>query len=214
MSNGSTRDDDVKAQLQLTLGLLERTQGSVQAILTHLIDGTILPDRPHVQFVRTRVGAQHPQRAHDSDAGYDIFVCLEDEVPEHAGTEPAPQVGIPHWSHYIGTPAGKGVVLPRGRSTRVPVGIAVAPPPGYCFRLTARSSTQFFVREGIIDPGYRGEIMVPVQNIGVGNLSIRSGMKIAQLLLQRVIDPEFEEVDTLPTSDRGLGAFGSTGGER
>jgi dUTP pyrophosphatase len=102
------------------------------------------------------------------------------------------------------------VVAP-GEATRLPLGFAAAIPDGYFVRLTGRSSTQFFIREGLIDSGYRGEWRIAVQNVSREPLTLKAGDRIGQLVLQRVIDVAWEEVEELPESDRGAKGFGSTG---
>ena len=65
---------------------------------------------------------------------------------------------------------------------------------------------------GLIDPGYRGEVMVILINHGRGNsIRITRGEKIAQLVIQKVEPVELVEVDDLPPSERGEGGFGSSG---
>ena len=98
-----------------------------------------------------------------------------------------------------------------GEATRLPLGFAAAIPDGYFVRLTGRSSTQFFIREGLIDSGYRGEWRIAVQNVSREPLALKAGDRIGQLVLQRVIDVDWEEVEALPESDRGAKGFGSTG---
>ena len=98
-----------------------------------------------------------------------------------------------------------------GEATRLPLGFAAAIPDGYFARLTGRSSTQFFIREGLIDSGYRGEWRIAVQNVAREPLALKAGDRIGQLVLHRVIDVEWEETEELPPSDRGAKGFGSTG---
>lgn len=98
-----------------------------------------------------------------------------------------------------------------GEAVRLPLGFAAAIPDGYFARLTGRSSTQFFIREGLIDSGYRGEWRIAVQNLSKEPLALKAGDRIGQLVLQRVIDVEWEETAELPGSDRGAKGFGSTG---
>ena len=98
-----------------------------------------------------------------------------------------------------------------GEAMRLPLGFAAAIPDGYFARLTGRSSTQFFIREGLIDSGYRGEGRIAVQNLSGEPLALKAGDRIGQLVLQRVIDVEWEETAELPASDRGAKGFGSTG---
>lgn len=114
--------------------------------------------------------------------------------------------------------AAKDVTLAPGERHPVPTGIAVAIPPGFAGFVLARSGRA--LREGLalanapglIDAGYRGEIKVIVVNLDPrGKILITRGEKIAQLVVQRIEEVELDEVDLLPTSERGEGGFGSTG---
>jgi dUTP pyrophosphatase len=64
---------------------------------------------------------------------------------------------------------------------------------------------------GTIDPDYRGELKVLMQNTGSEPVSIRRGDRIAQLVFARFEAPSVEEVDALSETERGEGGFGSTG---
>ena len=64
---------------------------------------------------------------------------------------------------------------------------------------------------GIIDADYRGEIKVPIVSLdGCHNL-IQAGQKIAQLIILPIALPAVEVVDELPSTERGVGGFGSSG---
>jgi deoxyuridine 5'-triphosphate nucleotidohydrolase len=103
------------------------------------------------------------------------------------------------------------VSVPPLGTLRVPLCFAAAIAAGYFARLTSRSSTQFFVREGLIDSGYRGEWRIAVQNLAAEPLVLRAGERIGQVVLHKAIDVAWQEVAELPPSDRGTGGFGSTG---
>ena len=64
---------------------------------------------------------------------------------------------------------------------------------------------------GTIDPDYRGELKVLLQNGGGEAVSIRRGERIAQLVFARFEAPDVLEVDSISQTDRGQGGFGSTG---
>jgi dUTP pyrophosphatase len=64
---------------------------------------------------------------------------------------------------------------------------------------------------GLIDAGYRGEVKVALINHGEEPFEVRVGDRIAQLVVIAVEAPEFAQVDTLETTQRGSGGFGSTG---
>lgn len=64
---------------------------------------------------------------------------------------------------------------------------------------------------GTIDPDYRGEVKVPLINLGPAPVGITRGERIAQMVFARFQVLEVEEADSLPDTDRGDGGFGSTG---
>jgi dUTP pyrophosphatase len=64
---------------------------------------------------------------------------------------------------------------------------------------------------GTIDPDYRGELRVILQNLGVETVRLERGERIAQLVFARFETPELVEADALTDTDRGSGGFGSTG---
>jgi dUTP pyrophosphatase len=96
-------------------------------------------------------------------------------------------------------------------------GFAIAIPAGYEVQLRPRSGLA--LREGLtlpntpatIDSDYRGELKVALVNLGSAPVRVTRGMRIAQMLVSRVEPATFEEVDTLPPTERGEGGFGSTG---
>jgi dUTP pyrophosphatase len=99
----------------------------------------------------------------------------------------------------------------------VRTGLALAIPAGYEAQVRPRSGLA--VKHGLtlpnspatIDSDYRGELMVPMINLGRDPVVVSRGMRIAQLVFQRVEVVELQEVSELPLSDRGAGGFGSTG---
>ncbi|MDH3424771.1 MAG: dUTP diphosphatase, partial [Gemmatimonadota bacterium] len=64
---------------------------------------------------------------------------------------------------------------------------------------------------GTIDPDYRGELRVIIQNLGRETVTIERGERIAQLVFARFEAPEIAEAEQLSATDRGAGGFGSTG---
>ena len=64
---------------------------------------------------------------------------------------------------------------------------------------------------GTIDPDYRGELRIILQNLGVETVRLERGERIAQLVFARFETPELVEADALTDTDRGSGGFGSTG---
>lgn len=110
-------------------------------------------------------------------------------------------------------------VLAPGERAVLPTGVAIALPAGYAAfvhprsGLAARAGLSLVNAPGTIDAGYRGEIKVIAVNLDPrATLTLHRGDRIAQLVIQRVEDAVFEEVDELPSSVRGDGGHGSTGG--
>ena len=64
---------------------------------------------------------------------------------------------------------------------------------------------------GTIDEDYRGEVMVPLINLGESEFVIKRGERIAQMIVAPVAKATIVEIETLTSTDRGSGGFGSTG---
>ena len=109
------------------------------------------------------------------------------------------------------------VVLEPGRRALIPTGIANQLPGGFEAQVRPRSGlavkhgVTILNSPGTIDADYRGEIGVILINHGDHPFTVTRGMRIAQMVVQPVIDAQWREVDTLDETDRGDGGFGSTG---
>lgn len=115
--------------------------------------------------------------------------------------------------------AREDVTLGPGERATVPTGVAIALPQGWAAfvhprsGLAARHGLTVVNAPGTVDAGYRGEIAVTLLNTDREHaVELRRGDRIAQLVVQRVERAAFVEVDELPTSVRGAGGFGSSGG--
>ena len=129
---------------------------------------------------------------------------------------------VPRYAHGPEEDAGmdlhavEAVQLTPGDTKLVPTGIAIELPPGYEAQIRPRSGLA--LKYGItlpnspatIDPGYRGEIRVIVQNLGREVFTVEPGERIAQMVISRYEAVEWEEGD-LTDSNRGEGGFGSSG---
>src|SRR3989454_7759518 len=99
----------------------------------------------------------------------------------------------------------------------VRTGLALAIPDGYEAQVRPRSGLA--LKHGVtlpnapatIDSDYRGELMIPMINLGTEPVVVTRGTRVAQLVFQRVEVVELEEVGELPPSARGGGGLGSTG---
>lgn len=115
---------------------------------------------------------------------------------------------------------GLPLCIPPGERRAVPSGIAVEPTtPGIAGFVYSRSGLGavkgLTVAQGVglIDPDYRGEIMVYLFNTSRESYTVRSGERIAQLLFQPFFRPLFHPVDALGATERGSGGFGHTGAQ-
>ena len=97
----------------------------------------------------------------------------------------------------------------------IPTGIKVAIPSGHVGLIWDRSGMaakhSIHVLAGVIDSGYRGEIKIVMVNLGKEEFLIEKGHRIAQMLIQPVLNIKIAEVDELDNTSRGDGGFGSTG---
>jgi dUTP pyrophosphatase len=105
-----------------------------------------------------------------------------------------------------------------GERALVPTGISIALPQGFAAFAHPRSGLamkhgiSMVNAPGTIDAGFRGELQIILINHDLKEtFSIKRGDRIAQLVFQRVENPEFVEVEELPGSGRGQEGFGSTG---
>ena len=124
-----------------------------------------------------------PSRAHDLDAGYDLFSREDGTVYQNAGGKFDTGVHIEIPEGYVGFIKSKS-------------------------GLHVKSGIQ---ADGVIDAGYTGSICVLLRNHGPRAVEIKKGQKIAQLVILPIITPELEVVDRLEDTERGEGGFGSTG---
>src|SRR3989344_2383415 len=125
-----------------------------------------------------------PKYVHEGDAGMDLFAVESFEL------EP-------------------------GERKSVPLGLALEIPKGYVGLIWDKSglSHKYGIKSfgGVIDSGYRGEIHSGVMNLSDKFFSFEKGQKIAQLIIQKIENVQFEEVEKLSQSQRGEGGLGSTG---
>ena len=107
------------------------------------------------------------------------------------------------------------IVLKPGERISCKTGIAIKIPEGYAGLIWDKSgpSHKFGVKTlgGVFDSNYTGEYLIGLINLGKDDFEIKKGQKIAQVLFQKIEEPEIEEVSELPETNRGEGAFGSTG---
>ena len=107
--------------------------------------------------------------------------------------------------------------LAPGERCHVPCGICLALPDGYEAQVRPRSgnATRFGISmpnaPGTIDADYRGEVRVPLINLGRATFTIEPHSRIAQMVIAPVARCVVDEVDELDDTERGAAGFGSTG---
>ncbi len=134
----------------------------------------------------------------------------------------SPAAALPVYAHGPNEDAGMDltaiadVLLEPDRPALVPTGLSIELPPGYEAQIRPRSGLA--LKHAItlpnapatIDPGYRGEIKVILQNMGLSPYQIHKGDRIAQMVIARYEAIEWDEAE-LNDSARGAGGFGSSG---
>lgn len=138
-------------------------------------------------------GAKMPTRAHETDAGYDLYAVHDFNVKRSRTRS-----------------NGRANVGSRVHDT----GVHIEIPIGYVGFIKSKSGLNVkhgLTAEGVIDSGYTGSIVVKLYNHTPNNYHVKAGDKIAQLVILPIITPDLELVDSLEETERGDGGFGSTG---
>lgn len=111
----------------------------------------------------------------------------------------------------------ENVTIKPGETKLIPTGLAMAIPEGYGGFIYARSGLASkrglapANKVGVVDADYRGEVMVALYNQSSEEQTIEPNERIAQLVIAPFLNVEFNEVDELDETVRGIGGFGSTG---
>lgn len=130
-------------------------------------------------------GAKMPTKAHETDAGFDLYSPKRVVIPIGA---------------YANIDTGVHIAIPEGYSGEV------QSKSGMAFKNHVICIT------GTVDPGYTGSIAVLLKNDSTNDsFTIEPGQKIAQLVIKKISTANLELVETLEETDRGEGGFGSTG---
>lgn len=142
-----------------------------------------------VKYIRLDPAAQVPRYATPGAAAADLSACI-----------PGPMTIAP------------------GQRALVPTGIAIQLPHGGCVALVyARSGLSIkhglcmANGVGVVDSDYRGELKVPMINLGNEPYTIQPGERVAQLCIAPVYQASFVQAQALDQTQRGQGGFGSTG---
>lgn len=131
---------------------------------------------------------------------------------------PLPRKMTEHSAGFdVSAAVDRPLVVKPGRIQRIPCGFAMALPPGYEAQmrprsgLSSRHGVTLINSPGTIDCDYRGEIQVPLINLGQADFTVEPGMRIAQMVIVPVPLVQLVEVDALDETPRGAGGFGHTG---
>ena len=148
----------------------------------------LLPDELSQIKVMLDEGAKMPTRAHDTDAGLDLYSPVDVVIPGHS-----------EWYDCF---------------KEINTGVHIQIPVGYVGDVKSKSGLMMeynITTDGTVDAGYTGAFRVKLFNHGLANVHIKKGQKIAQLVIKKIITPTPVLVDSLEETERGENGFGSTG---
>lgn len=139
---------------------------------------------PYLRVKKLSDKAILPSRASSLSAGYDLSSAVETKVPARGKALVATDLSI---------------AIPEGTYARI------APRSGLAWKHSID------VGAGVIDADYRGPVGVVLFNHADADFEVKVGDRIAQLIIEKIVTPEVEEVENLDSTARGEGGFGSTG---
>ena len=175
-------DINFESVFQKNIGILKNPGG---ALFKEAPQAILLASAPH-NFIRVQKispEAKLPSFAYEGDAGMDLFSCQDCKIE------------------------------PLGKET-ISTGLKIAVPAGFAGFISDKSGLalnySLTTLAGILDSGYRGEVMVILMNLGKEPYEVKKGQKIAQLVIKKIEKPEIIE-DNLDETERGDKGFGSSG---
>ena len=167
---------------------IERAEKRFEGTKDHFRDAKkMMREDNHSIEIMLDEGAKMPTRAHDADAGYDLYRKLDG------------------WKNMI--------VAPRS-SEIFDTGVHIAIPRGFVGFIKSKSGLNVnhgLLSDGVIDSGYTGSIRVKLYNRGDNAYIVHPGDKISQLVILPIITPRLEIVNSLDETERGENGFGSSG---
>lgn len=142
-------------------------------------------------------GAYMPTRAHEDDAGLDLYARETQIVPakESATFDTGVHIALNTWD----LTDSRGALIARFKTV------------GYIKSKSGLNAKHGITSDGTIDMGYTGSIKVTLHNHSGYDYKVNKGDKITQLVIQPIFTPELEVVESLEETERGAGGFGSTG---
>ncbi|XP_075132302.1 deoxyuridine 5'-triphosphate nucleotidohydrolase, mitochondrial isoform X1 [Leptodactylus fuscus] len=175
--------------LYLLSGRLCCRRRTVAGCLRNSFRGYTKPDASDtatvvLRFAKLSENAYTPTRGSARAAGYDLYSAYD----------------------YVIGPQDKAIVK---------TDIQICVPSGCYGRVAPRSglAAKHFidVGAGVVDEDYRGNVGVVLFNFGKEPFTVKKGDRVAQLICERIVYPDLEEVKVLDDTERGAGGFGSTG---
>jgi dUTP pyrophosphatase len=136
-----------------------------------------------ISVKRMHPEATLPTRAHPEDAGMDLYALEDTELPPFDGKLARTGVAFAIAQGHVGMIADRSSMAKKGVK----------------------------VSGGIIDSGYRGEVLVVLRNLTAQEIVLKRGERIAQMLTLPIVTPALVEAQDLDSTARGAGGFGSTG---
>ena len=144
-----------------------------------------------LQIKLLRPNAKLPERKTTGSVGFDLAACLDENI-----------------------------VIAPGETRMIGIGFAMALPPGYAALIYARSGLG--IKHGmvpancvgVIDPDYRGEVIVGLKNTSDEPFTVQDGDRVAQMVVSKCELPELIISENLEETPRGVCGFGSTGSGR
>lgn len=125
-----------------------------------------------------------PKMEHEGDAGFDLYTT-------------------------------ETIIIAPGERKQIQTGIAMEIPTGYVGLIWEKSGLShkagLKTLGGVIDSGYRGEVLVGIINLSDTSYTFEVGNKVAQMIIQKIEKPQIVEVTELSETKRGESGFGSTG---
>ncbi|GAB4320437.1 MAG: dUTP diphosphatase [Promethearchaeota archaeon] len=152
-----------------------------------------------------RPGVKVPKAAHEGDAGLDAAIAAFAKIEVEGDRRRLVELDV---DEYVLEPLER---------IACPLGFATAIPEGYYVWAVPRSGLALWEgvtilnTPGTIDAGYRNEWVANMVNVSNVPVKLVRGERVLQLMLRRIVPFEFEVVDELPPSERGMRGFGSSG---
>lgn len=140
------------------------------------------------EIKKVKENAILPKYATDGSAGADLYACIDAEIT---------------------IASGETFFIPTGISLAIPNGLV-----GLIFArsgLASKSGLAPANKVGVIDSDYRGELIVALHNHSKKPVTVKSGERVAQLVIMPFYQADFVCVDELTSTERGESGFGSTG---